>query len=833
MRTKSAISHWRIAKPIRIMALSLVAALHLSMVASPVDSLVSLLKAYDVDKELDDTQPQSDDLNAIATIYLNAQHSEYGIKVIEKAIELERKAKRDERLAIRLGTAAELYLMHHEVDKADKAIDEAIDIGRRLGKGSNVAMWMTTKASILENKSEYHEALELLMQAQPILEQAGDAYSMAVCYNRLGDVCEKLSRHDEAINYYKKALQQSIKCGSSRAERDAERGLWETLRDEKPAVAMLHLERYTTLTDSIYSQMASIHSISIETLPQHIESSKLSNTSRALIKWGGLLLLILSLAMIFGLFYIWRKSKLALKMQKQTQMLRDHFFNNITKELHTPLTIIMSAGHQLVEEQKISHDTKKHIGGMIIKHGNKMLSLVNQLLDIEKVKTNIEKPELKPGDIVMFVRMLVDNFTEQAHERMLNIEFFSPLTSMVVVFAPDYIRQIVHLLVKNAIEYTPRNGQIKVSLEMLDDSRFQLTVADTGKGIPIEERNRVFEPFSQQDDGSEGIKTGLELSFVNLLVQTINGHVDIQSELDHGTTITITFPVQKSDSTVVESLTARPHFDDKDMLQSSENKQRPLVFIVENTEDVSYFIANHLRDKYNIRMAQDGREAFRNAQDMVPDLIITNIMMPVMGGMELIRRLRTNPALNHIPIIAMTSNTSEQERLACIEAGADAVLVKPFNSTELKLLANHLITQRNALRERFISSSDNETDNSVSQMSKEDKEFIHKLVEVIQAQMAKDDIDMEHIAAALSLSRKQLRTRVMTLTGLTPVAYVLQVRLNYARRMIVSEDTSLTTIASKCGFQNLSHFSKAFKQQFGVSPLQFRKSTDSYRQADH
>ena len=252
-----------------------------------------------------------------------------------------------------------------------------------------------------------------------------------------------------------------------------------------------------------------------------------------------------------------------------------------------------------------------------------------------------------------------------------------------------------------------------------------------------------------------------------------------------------------------------------------------MVFIVENNADVGFFIASHLRDNYNLRFARDGHEAYRNAQELVPDLIITNLMMPVMDGKQLIRKLRANLSLNHIPIIAMTNRLGEQERMSCIEAGADAVLVKPFNSGEMCLLVDHLIQQRSALREQFAKKgTSNTSEMPASGMSKEDKKFLNKLIDVIYAQMAKDDIDMEHIAAVLSLSRKQLRTRVMEITGLTPVAYVLQVRLNYAKRMIMNEDTSLTTIASKCGFQNLSHFSKAFKQQFKVSPTQFRKSLD-------
>ena len=240
---------------------------------------------------------------------------------------------------------------------------------------------------------------------------------------------------------------------------------------------------------------------------------------------------------------------------------------------------------------------------------------------------------------------------------------------------------------------------------------------------------------------------------------------------------------------------------------------------------MAFFVASHLNDKYNLRLARDGREALQIAKDLVPDLIITNMTMPVMDGWELIKRLRSTPTLIHIPIIAVTSNMSEQVRMACFEAGADNVLVMPFNSGELRLLADHLIQQRSVIRDRLVQNRlDSSRESRPMATSREDQQFISKLVDVIHAQMANDDIDSEHIAAALSLSPKQLRTRVMNITGMTLVAYVLQVRLNYARRLMPNENMSLTAISSKCGFQNLSYFSKTFKQQFGVSPQQYRKN---------
>ena len=427
----------------------------------------------------------------------------------------------------------------------------------------------------------------------------------------------------------------------------------------------------------------------------------------------------------------------------------------------------------------------------------------------------------------MYVRMLVDNFTELANQHFITLSFSSPKSSLTVTFVPDYLRQIVHNLISNSIQYTPRYGKVTVELLQLEPGTMRLVVTDTGKGIPTEERNRIFEPFYQTQNGDSGVETGLELSLVNHIVKSMGGTITVDSAIGQGTAFTIDFPVQPDNQQRNEDVSATQDMADKRGLKNGDTGQRRLVFIVEDHDDVAFFTASHLRGKYHLRFAHDGNEAFNNAQGLAPDLVITNTVLPVMDGKELIRKLRGTPALNHIPIIAMTANTSEAERLSCFSAGADAVLVKPFNSSELCLLVDHLILQQQALREHYAQVSGNDNKGGEKKpLNKEENEFINHLVDIIHAQMGKQDLDMENIAAALGLSRKQLRNRVMTITGLTPVAYSLQVRLNFARHMIGNEDSPLSSIANRCGFQNLSHFSKAFKQQFGVSPMQFRKSVD-------
>lgn len=796
------------------------------------EALDKLLETYRLDKKIGDKAFISSDLNSLAAIYLTIEQPAQGIKYINEAIAIERELKRNGHLAIRLGMASELYLLNHEPDKAMAAINEAYNIDRKDGRNDKAAVRLVQKAAVLEDMSRLDEALDCLQKALPALEKANVTYSLAVAYNHMGNVYEKLGNLQNAADCFKKALEQSIKCGSPMTECKAEYGLWLTTREANPNVALIHLERYTALNDSMHNRikMAQLHLMGTD--PLQDEPNDMSNNNGNISKrmlWCGALLIAALIAALAASFYAWRRNKSALTMQRQAQNMRSHFLANISNALQNPLTVVMSAGQYLLEGKRASVDENRKTGEMIVQHGNNMLQLINQLLDIDKARSAIDQPELKQGDIAMFIRMLVENHAEEARNKKVILEFKCPLNEIIVVFLPDYIRKIAHSLIENAIKFTPSMGSVTVALDKIDDENLKLTVKDTGRGIPVEERERIFEPFTQSENGDDGLVTGVSLSLVKQLVMFMNGTIDVDSELNHGTTFTIVFPV-KSPEYDVRGIHEDGHSLAERRIQPTGTKKQglPLVLVVENNEDVAFFIGSLLQNDYELRFAHDGQEALNNAQELVPALVITNIMMPVMDGKTLIRQLRASQSLNHIPIIALTSDFSEQERLSCIEAGADVVLVKPFNSTELKLQTRHLIEQRSKLREQLVrtgsSSIDNEKPKTV--LAKDDKEFLNRLIDIIHAQMAKDDIDIDHIAAAMSLSPKQLRMRVQSITGMRPANYVLQVRLNYARRLIANDSLTLTTIASKCGFQTLSHFSKAFKQQFGMSPIQYRKYQD-------
>ena len=796
------------------------------------EALKTVLEAYKIDKQQGNDELISSDLNTIAAIYLAVQQPEQGITFIEKAIDLERKLDRQDRLAIRLGMASELYLLNDDCQKAMSCIKEAHEIDKRDGREEKAAIRLSQMGAVLEKMGKLKEARTLVLSALQVLEKKQNTYSIATCHNQLGSLEFKLGNIQAANENYQKALDESISCGSPKVERTAERGLWETMRKDNPASAMLHLERYTVLTDSLYSKIVSTQIKVMDTTIENLEQTEQNNKNTLLRKWlfwGGIVLAILILLTAVGLYLLWRRSRSALQIQRQVKDLRSRFLNNITRELHTPLTVILNAGQHLRDGGRTSSEENRQIGEMIVNHGNNMLEMVNQLIDTEMVKDPNETPEWKQGDINMFTRLLVGNYTDEAHQQGVRLEFSSPEKSLIVDFVPDYLRKILQNLITNAFKFTPRSGSITVDLSPLDDNRVKLTVANTGKGIPTDELDRLFEPFTQGVNGEDAVGPGISLSLVNHLVKALKGDINVNSKIGEGTIFTVVLPFRTVRGQSVDNEKDITHFAESRILQTTTSSNKPMVFIVENNDDVAFFIANLLQDNYNLRFARDGKEAYQNIQDLVPDLIITNIVMPVMDGKELIRLVNGNAALKHIPVIAMTSITSEQERMSCMEVGADFVLVKPFNSSELKLVVHHLLSRLTAMRDSITRTNDQHINEPESkQLGKEENEFINKLINVIHAQMVKEDFDMEHIAAALSLSRKQLRTRVMEITGQTPVAFTLQVRLNHARRMITTEDIPLTTIARKCGFQTPSHFSKMFKQQFGISPQQYRKNFNDF-----
>ena len=327
------------------------------------------------------------------------------------------------------------------------------------------------------------------------------------------------------------------------------------------------------------------------------------------------------------------------------------------------------------------------------------------------------------------------------------------------------------------------------------------------------------------------------LALVKQMVDLVGGKIDVVSTVGKGTSFKITLPLpaktdnyphyevesDKSQPLADEVSKQTPNFEDDE----DENRNKPRILIVEDNDDVIDYIGSLLHEKYNIIYAKNGKEGLRMASEHVPDLIVSDLMMPLSDGLQLCREIRASELLSHIPFIMVTAKITEEDRIMGLQAGADAYITKPFNPNVLDVRVEQLITQRQILRERYSQAmQDNTSTTDNVNLSDSDRSFIERVTNAVRSEMVAGNVDVETIASIMCLSSKQLRRKIFAITGETTVAFIMHIRLEEARNMLVNKpDITVAEVAMKCGFEDGGYFAKAFKQQFKITPSQMRKSS--------
>jgi DNA-binding response OmpR family regulator/two-component sensor histidine kinase len=512
--------------------------------------------------------------------------------------------------------------------------------------------------------------------------------------------------------------------------------------------------------------------------------------------------------------------------------MRTSFFTNITHEFRTPLTVILGFGRQLeTGELKKAKEIEK-AGEAIRRQGSSLLQLINQLLDISRIQSSIGRSEWCTGNIIVFLRMVVETFEAQANVRHIDLRFVAHETKVTMDFVPDYMKKIMHNLLSNALKYTPEGGRICISTRQERDI-ITIHVADTGSGIPPGDLPHVFKPFYRGENSQMEISSGVGLSLVYQIVKAMNGSITVKSSVNKGSIFTLTLPLYhgagKWPMWPLNEITTQHeqwhvHSDPAELPKSPKmSAEKGTILIVEDDPDVLFYIGSLFEGKYNLLFSKDGADAFNKAESFIPDLIVTDLMMPGIDGYELCRRVRASGLTSHIPIIVVTAKCTEEDRIKGIEAGADAFLKKPFNAQVLNTLTEKLLEMRRSLKEKYgqILNVEGETE---PDLPAADKNFFIKLTHVIYAQMTKGEIDLDDIASKMSMSRSQLNRKTQATIGLSASKYVLRVRMGKAQRLLDSDaSTPVGEIALECGFADMGYFSRTFKQLFSMTPSQYRK----------
>ena len=520
------------------------------------------------------------------------------------------------------------------------------------------------------------------------------------------------------------------------------------------------------------------------------------------------------------------------------------FFTNISHELRTPLTLIADPVEMLLEDSGIKGKSRELLK-MVQRNALALQQLVSNILDFRKIQNGKMELKLYRFDIVKTLTMWVGDFqlTAERKQIRLHLDVDDLKGSHEMIADQEKISRIVFNLLSNALKYTPAGGEIFVSLKD-EGANLRLDVKDTGKGISQDEADKIFERFFQAKGAASG--TGIGLALVKSFVELHHGEARVESELGKGSDFIVVIPrEQEGDSQVIHndvdivdnsvnaSASAGKSVVDESVLQYiddgdrsrgkvqqlvSENTNRPTVLVIDDNTDIRQYERTLLQDEYIVLEAADGKEGLAVALKEVPDLVICDVMMPVMDGLELTEQLKTNTATSHIPVIMLTAKNLEEHRAEGYEHGADSYITKPFHSKVLLARIENLLRQRQLLKNLYQGTKEAEKEISEAHLEDRDKQFLKQLQAIIQQNLSDSEFGVEDMGQQIGLSRVQLYRKVKAMTGSSVVDLLRKARLAKARRLLETRSMSVSEVAYEVGFSAPSYFTKCFKDEYGMLP---------------
>ena len=520
------------------------------------------------------------------------------------------------------------------------------------------------------------------------------------------------------------------------------------------------------------------------------------------------------------------------------------FFTNISHELRTPLTLIADPVEMLLEDTGIKGKSRELLK-MVQRNALALQQLVSNILDFRKIQNGKMELKLYRFDIVKTLTMWVGDFqlTAERKQIRLHLDVDDLKGSHEMIADQEKISRIVFNLLSNALKYTPAGGEIFVSLKD-EGANLRLDVKDTGKGISQDEADKIFERFFQAKGAASG--TGIGLALVKSFVELHHGEARVESELGKGSDFIVVIPrEQEGDSQVIHndvdivdnsvnaSASAGKSVVDESILQYiddgdrsrgkvqqlvSENTNRPTVLVIDDNTDIRQYERTLLQDEYIVLEAADGKEGLAVALKEVPDLVICDVMMPVMDGLELTEQLKTNTATSHIPVIMLTAKNLEEHRAEGYEHGADSYITKPFHSKVLLARIENLLRQRQLLKNLYQGTKEAEKEISEAHLEDRDKQFLRQLQAIIQQNLSDSEFGVEDMGQQIGLSRVQLYRKVKAMTGSSVVDLLRKARLAKARRLLETRSMSVSEVAYEVGFSAPSYFTKCFKEEYGMLP---------------
>ncbi len=529
--------------------------------------------------------------------------------------------------------------------------------------------------------------------------------------------------------------------------------------------------------------------------------------------------------------------KLAQAKLQELDQLKSQFFANISHEFRTPLTLILGQAESLMS----SNIDAKGKGKLQIinRNARKLLELINQLLDLSKLEAGSMELRSEQSNLVSFLKSLFYSFESLSDFKKITLKFNSESENIPVVFDTDKMEKVFYNLMSNSLKFTNENGEIIVTVKLLNDSKVEIRFRDTGKGISKENISHIFDRFYQVEGSNirEFEGTGIGLSLAKQLIELHKGNIKVESEVNSWTEFTIELPLGNIDKQLKENpeqhltdinaevLTVTEINEENPEKENNQTKNSEIVLIVEDNLDVRSYIREQIENEYTILEAANGEEGIAKAQSEIPDLIITDVMMPKMDGYQFSLNIKKDEKTSHIPIIMLTAKAALDDKIEGLETGVDAYITKPFSAKELVVRVRNLINQRKQLREKFRQATVIKP-SEVTNVSV-DQKFLENVIDTIELNIGNENFALETLAEEVNMSVSQLNRKLNALIEQPPGHLIRSLRLQRSADLLKQNAGNVAEICYKVGFGDQANFSKAFKKQFGCSPLKYKKQFEN------
>ena len=496
--------------------------------------------------------------------------------------------------------------------------------------------------------------------------------------------------------------------------------------------------------------------------------------------------------------------------------LKNQFFTNIAHEFRTPLTVIKGMSEQMEgDAQKWSNKAVP----LIKKNTHQLLDLVNQVLELRKLASGTLPVHWIQSDIIPYLYYIAESYTFLAESKDIQLNTRSSISEWVMDYDPDKLLRIVSNLLSNAIKFTSVGGRINLIVSEEKD-QLGITVSDTGRGIPQEQQKYIFDPFYQSDEKDAQQGTGIGLAIVQQMTQLLGGFIILESAPGEGTTFRVMLPVHRN-APLGKTEQYRETMDTsfEEVATSTASDDLPTVLIIEDNPDIRAYLQMLLEERYHCLLAEDGEQGWSQLLDAMPDIVVTDLMMPGIDGIELCERIKKDNRVRHIPVIMLTAKADQDARLESLRYGADVYMLKPFEQDELFIQIDRLLKQRSALQEYYQNLA---LGKEPAKQEVED-EFVLQVKELVESNLDDEDFGIQEICRSVGVSRTQMHRKLKALTGLSSSHFIRSIRLEHAKKLLQSSQLNISQIAYEVGFKDPKYFSKTFSATFGVSPQNWRQ----------